>query len=67
MPKRKETKATKTKTSKIIKSAIAKGKGIAQNQSVVVNIHKETQKELTDANQNYPRKYFHLWEYIQFQ
>jgi len=52
MPKRKETKATKTKTSKIIKSAIAKGKGIAQNQSVVVNILKEKIK----AKRTYRRK-----------
>jgi hypothetical protein len=44
MPKRKETKRTKTKTIRTVKSAIAKGKGIAQNQSVVVNIQKEKAK-----------------------
>jgi len=51
MPKTKETKGRKTKTTRIVKSAIAKGKGIAQNQSVVVNIQ-EKKKRVYKRNQN---------------
>lgn len=43
MTKRKETNQKK-KTSKIVKSAVAKGKGIAQNQSVVVNIQEKKKR-----------------------
>ena len=58
MPKRKETKRTKTKTTRIVKSAIAKGKGIAQNQSVVVNIQKEKAKRTYRRKPKQPSQVF---------